>query len=319
MTAPAPMTREESPSSFCFAQITDPHLTTLADARGKQLFNKRILGYLSWLRRRRAEHQLSVLDNLMRDLAATDSQHLVITGDLTHLGLPLEFQQAQRWLRAAGPPNRITVIPGNHEAYVATPWEQTLALWADYMRGDDAPPAGPDAFPSLRVRGPVALLGLSSAVPSPPFMATGRVQPAQLTRLEALLGETAARGLFRVLLVHQTPAPGVDKYRKRLTNAAALREVLARKGVELVLHGHTHRPVWAAVDTPGGPVPAIAPSSASALTRNRKRLARYHLYRVKRHDGGWSLDVEVRTYDSATQGFHREAERTFQIAGRQGL
>ncbi len=240
------MTREESPSSFCFAQITDPHLTTLADARGKQLFNKRILGYLSWLRRRRAEHQLSVLDNLMRDLAATDSQHLVITGDLTHLGLPLEFQQAQHWLQAAGPPTQITVIPGNHEAYVATPWEQTLALWADYMRGDDAPPAGPDAFPSLRVRGPVALLGLSSAVPSPPFMATGRVQPAQLTRLEALLGETAARGLFRVLLVHQTPAPGVDKYRKRLTNAAALREVLARKGVELVLHGHTHRPVWAA-------------------------------------------------------------------------
>ena len=311
------MTCEESPSRFCFAQITDPHLTTLADARSKQLFNKRILGYLSWLRRRRAEHQLSVLDNLIRDLAGTESQHLVITGDLTHLGLPVEFQQAQRWLQAVGSPSRVTVIPGNHEAYIAAPWEQTLALWADYMRGDDSPETGPDVFPSLRVRGPIAFIGLSSAVPSPPFMATGRVHPGQLRRLAALLGDTGARGLFRVLLVHQTPAPGVDKHRKRLTNAAALRDVLADKGVELVLHGHTHRPVWAAVDSPRGPVPAIGPSSASALTRNRKRLARYHLYRVRRHDGGWSLDVEVRAYNAETKAFHKETERTFQIASSQ--
>ena len=319
MTPPVPMASEESASSFCFAQITDPHLTTLAGARGKQLFNKRILGYLSWLKRRRAEHQLSVLNDLIRDLANSDSQHLVITGDLTHLGLPVEFHQARQWLQGLGPPTEVTVIPGNHEAYVAAPWKKTLALWSDYMRGDDSPATEPDVFPSLRVRGPVALLGLSAAVPSPPFMATGRVHSTQLKRLETLLAETGARGLFRVLLVHQTPAPGVDKYRKRLTNAAALRRVLAREGVELVLHGHTHRPVWAAVDTPRGPVPAIGPSSASALTRNRKRLARYHLYRVKRHDGGWSLDVEVRTYDAAGKCFHKEREQAFHIAGSKGL
>ena len=170
-------------------------------------------------------------------------------------------------------------------------------------------------FPTLRERGPVALIGLSSAVPSPPFMATGCIAGTQLERLEALLRETGERGKFRVLLVHQTPALGVDKYRKRLTNAVALREVLAHTGVELVLHGHTHRPVWAAVDTPRGPVPAIGPSSASALTRNPERLARYHLYRVERQDGGWSLEVEVRAYNRADECFNKEMERTFQIAG----
>lgn len=313
------MTSEDTLSGFCFAQITDLHLTSLAHARGDDLFNKRILGYLSWLKRRRAEHQLSVLDSLTRDLAGTDSQHLVITGDLTHLGLPAEFQQAQRWLQGVGSPAQVTVIPGNHEAYVATPWEQTLALWTDYMAGDGSPATGPDMFPSLRVRGPVAIIGLSSAVPSPVFMATGRIGPTQLERLETLLEETAARGLFRVLLVHQTPAPGVDKYRKRLTNGAALREVLADKGVELVLHGHSHRSIWAAVDTPRGPVPAISPPSASALTRSRKRLARYHLYRVSPHESGWSLEVEVRAYDPGDKGFHKEMERTFQIAGSRDL
>lgn len=308
------MTSENTLSGFCFAQITDLHLTSLADARCDDLFNKRILGYLSWLKRRRAEHQLSVLDSLTRDLAGTDSRHLVITGDLTHLGLPAEFQQARRWLQGVGSPAQVTVIPGNHETYVATPWEQTLALWTDYMAGDGSPSTGPDMFPSLRVRGPVAIIGLSSAVPSPVFMATGRIGPTQLERLETLLEETAARGLFRVLLVHQTPALGVDKFRKRLINGAALRKVLADKGVELVLHGHTHRPVWAAVDTPQGPVPAIGPPSASARTRNRERRARYHLYRLNLHDSGWSLDVEVRAYDNDDKGFHKETERTFQIA-----
>lgn len=308
------MTSDDSLSSFCFAQITDPHLTSLADARAKDLFNKRIFGYLSWLKRRRAEHQLGVLDSLIQDLARTDSRHLVITGDLTHLGLPAEFRQAQRWLQRVGPPTTVTVIPGNHEAYVATPWDQTLALWADYMSADVSSPTGPDMFPSLRVRGPVAFIGLSSAISTPVFMATGRVDPAQLERLETLLTETAARGLFRVLLMHQTPALGVDKFRKRLTNGAALREVLADKGIELLLHGHTHRPVWTVVDTPLGPVPAIGPPSASALTHNRERRARYHLYRLESNDSGWSLDVEVRAYDNHDKGFHEEAERTFQIA-----
>jgi len=150
-------------------------------------------------------------------------------------------------------------------------------------------------------------------------MATGRIDPGQLERLEALLVETAARGLFRVLLVHQTPALGVDKYRKRLVNGAALREVLADKGVELLLHGHSHRPVWAAVDTPQGPVPAISPPSASALTRSLERLARYHLYRVGPQERGWSLEVEVRAYNHDDKGFHREMERTFQIASGRDL
>ena len=75
-------------------------------------------------------------------------------------------------------------------------------------------------YPSLRVRGDIAFIGLSTACPKPPFMATGTVGPEQLARLPALLDNTAARGLFRVVYLHHSLLPGKDTWRKRLTDAA---------------------------------------------------------------------------------------------------
>ena len=88
--------------------------------------------------------------------------------------------------------------------------------------------------------GRVALIGLSTARPSAPFLATGRLGERQLVRLDRMLAETAASGLFRVVLLHHPPAAHTVRWRKSLLDGAALRDVLARHGVELVLHGHAH-------------------------------------------------------------------------------
>ena len=64
--------------------------------------------------------------------------HIAVTGDLTHIGLPHEFRQAAAWLERLGAPERITVVPGNHDAYVREAWRDTFAQWSAYMRGDDA-------------------------------------------------------------------------------------------------------------------------------------------------------------------------------------
>ena len=45
-----------------FAQLSDPHLSTLNNVHPRDLLNKRALGYLSWLHRRRHEHRREVLD-----------------------------------------------------------------------------------------------------------------------------------------------------------------------------------------------------------------------------------------------------------------
>ena len=105
-------------SSFRFAHISDLHLTSLEDVKVSDLLNKRALGYLSWRLRRRREHAPEVLTALLRDLRQLTLDHIVITGDLTHVGLPSEFQQARQWLEALGAPTDVTVVPGNHDAYV---------------------------------------------------------------------------------------------------------------------------------------------------------------------------------------------------------
>jgi 3',5'-cyclic AMP phosphodiesterase CpdA len=299
---------------FSFAQISDPHLTTLEGIQGSDLLNKRILGYLSWLKRRRAEHQRSILDRLIQDLQRTGPpDHLVITGDLTHIGLPDEFRQARRWLDSIGTPASITLIPGNHDTYIAAGWDQTLALWQPYMVSDQKVGDGAALFPSLRIRGPAAFIGLSSAVPTLPFLASGTVSGHQLERLEQLLGQTRHLGLFRVVLVHHSPASGVDRRRKRLTNQAGVREVLERQGAELVLHGHTHRSTWEHMLTSRWDIPVIGTPSASAVGHRPGRRAAYHQYRLERGDSHWRVRVEIHRYFPEKEGFQQIGERRLEL------
>ena len=79
---------------FSLAHFSDPHLTSVTNVKIRELLNKRIFGYLSWLKRRRLEHRTEVLEALLRDLEHIRPNHTVITGDLTQLGLPVEFEQA---------------------------------------------------------------------------------------------------------------------------------------------------------------------------------------------------------------------------------
>lgn len=288
---------------FTLAHVSDLHLSSLLGVRAGALLGKRALGYLSWRLRRRHEHRAEVLDALRTDLQGLRPDHIAVTGDLTHLGLPHEFAEAARWLQALGGPTDVTVIPGNHDAYAKEPWGDTFACWAPYMAGDGADggahaqrPGGMAFFPCLRRRGDVVLISLSSAVPTAPLLATGRLGARQLGRLEALLGELRDAGLFRVVLVHHPPAAHTVGWRKSLTDAAALRDVLARQGADLVLHGHAHITAAAYLGAAGGGTLAIGAPSTSLLHHEVDRYARYHVYRIAREPIGWRLRVAVRAY-----------------------
>jgi 3',5'-cyclic AMP phosphodiesterase CpdA len=302
--------------SLFFAQLSDPHLTTLEQVAWHDLVNKRVLGYLSWRRRRRNEHRSEVLDALQQDLRQTAPEHIAVTGDLTHIGLPAEFRQARGWLEGLGDAERVTVVPGNHDAYVATSWDDSYAQWREYLESDDPVPGtgGESVFPSLRVRGPVALIGLSTARPSAPFMATGSVGARQLERFAELLEATGRQGLFRVVLLHHPPVPGEEKWRKRLTDADRLCEMIASQGAELVLHGHQHRPVQSLIEIPGTHVPVFGIPSASSIGPHPGRVAQYHLYKVTRTDGRWRLDVAVRAYQADTGAFDEISNTTLEIS-----
>lgn len=288
-------------SGLCFAHLSDPHLTTLDAVRWNQLLSKRVLGYLSWRRGRRAEHRSEVLDALVDDMRGIHPEHVVITGDLTHIGLPEEFRQARNWLERLGEGGEVTVVPGNHDAYARHAWSDTFALWEPWMRSDTVQQgvssAGRDAlFPSLRIRKGVALIGLSSAVATAPFLATGRLGASQLTQLARVLQETGSQGLFRVVLLHHPPGEGAEKWRKRLTDTAALGAVLGECGAELILHGHSHRALQSSIQREGGDIPVFGIPSASAIGRRAGRASQYYLYDVRPDGDRWRIDVRVRAY-----------------------
>src|SRR5258708_2385595 len=104
---------------FVLAHLSDPHLGPLPQPRLSELASKRLLGYLNWRRNRHLVHRAEVLDAITRDLRAARPDHIAVTGDLVNIALPFEFERARGWLGSLGSPADVSVVPGNHDAYVA--------------------------------------------------------------------------------------------------------------------------------------------------------------------------------------------------------
>jgi 3',5'-cyclic AMP phosphodiesterase CpdA len=277
-------------TGFTLAHLSDPHLPPLPAARFAELAGKRVLGYLNWTRRRHKFHRRDVLDTLVSDLQAQSPDQIAVTGDIVNLALEAEFAPSQVWLESIGTPDRVTVIPGNHDAYARVTQHRFAQAWRDYLAGDEADSGVP--FPFVRRRGPLALIGVSSAVPTPPFMATGKLGPSQLEALERILADLSAEQAFRVLLVHHPLRS--DARMKRLTDSQALLALLKRYGVELVLHGHdhVHSTIW--IEGPQGKIPAIGVPSASALAHGRYPAAAYNLFAIEREGAAWRCEQTIR-------------------------
>ncbi len=304
---------------FTLAHLTDTHLGKLDLPRLDLLLSKRVLGFLSWHLRRKAIHEGPVLAAMVDDLHAAHPDHTVVTGDLVNISLPAEFERAAAWLADLGPPKDVSVIPGNHDAYVPIAWDRSLGLWSDYMAGIGADgrehaPGGPGDFPFLRRRGPLAIIGVTTAEPMPPHSAAGRIGADQMARLAALLAHTRQEDVCRVVLIHHPPLPGPAADRKQLLDSGAFRAVIAAEGAELVLHGHTHRSGLSHLPSPRGAVPVVGVPSASARPSHDKDHARYHLYRITREGGDWRVDVDVRGIDSGLQHFVPETGFSLRVA-----
>ena len=81
------------------AHLSDLHATPVGIEALSTLANKRFLGWLSWNLQRRFVHMPAVLEALLVDLPEQAPHHVAITGDLTNIALPREFEGACRWLR----------------------------------------------------------------------------------------------------------------------------------------------------------------------------------------------------------------------------
>ncbi|MCJ2014506.1 metallophosphoesterase family protein [Methylobacterium sp. J-076] len=287
--------------TFRLAHLSDPHVGPLGRPRFSQLLGKRATGYANWRRGRSRSHDMGTLSLLVSDMRAQGAAHIACTGDLCNIGLPSEWATAQSFMGALGSPDAVSLVPGNHDAYVRGSLEGLLATCGAYTSDDSGTLA---QFPYLRRRGPVALIGLSSAIPTKPFVASGRLGPPQLAAAETLLKALATEPtrLCRVVMIHHPPHPGGASPGRELKDSAAFAAMIGRAGAELILHGHNHVASLARLPGPGGrAVPVVGVPSASALAEGHGALpgrrAGYALYEIARAGEGFSIAAWRRGLD----------------------
>lgn len=289
---------------FSLAHMSDLHIGPLPKPKRTELLNKRVFGYLNWHNSRKSIHHRPTLDRLADDLRAAVPDHVAITGDIVNLGLREEYLQALDWLNQLGSPERISVVPGNHDAYVPLWNEPGIGRWNAFMVSDGEAAHGHGSaqygFPYVRRRGDIAIVGLSSAMPTMPLIAAGRLGGAQRRRLGELLTQLGRENLFRVVLIHHPPMPLAGNWVRGLRDAAELKRLIREVGAELILHGHDHDHSIRSLRGPDGRIPVVGIPSASVVTHPHKPLARYNIYHIERDGDGWTCEMVGRGLTGAS-------------------
>lgn len=296
------------------AHCSDLHLLSHDGARWLDLANKRWIGAMNLLSNRSRHYHVEAFEDMVGDLNALGIEHVLCTGDVTNLALRQEFAFARgKFDQLALGPAGVTVIPGNHDAYVAEGVSLFAEMFAAFATCDPgwewtAADAASDAdesddlrWPIVRIRGALALIGTSTSRATPWFTAYGRLGSGQLARLGKALQDPRLAGKARVVAIHHPPAGRRAENRIRgLRDHAELAAVIAQTGADLIVHGHEHRDMTEALAGPAGPVPVRGVASGTYLHNKPERTARYRIYEIT--DGAVVSD-QVRVWDRARRAF----------------
>jgi 3',5'-cyclic AMP phosphodiesterase CpdA len=297
------------------AHFSDLHLYSAAGVPAHRFLNKRLTGWANLRLRRGVRHRASYVRAIAREIARIAPDHVVVTGDLTNLALEPEFELAREviehdlGLDAA----RVTIVPGNHDRYtrgaaVSRRFEHYFAAWLE----TDLPAlrAGPGAIwsPVVKLHDGVAIVGLSSAIPCLPFVASGEIGTEQLAALERVIAHPEVRDRALVLALHHPPVHAWPPGRaplQALRDGPALVAALRPVRCALVLHGHLHRRIHRAWTTDEGSVEQIGATSASLHHQDPACMAGFNLYELG--PSSRRAHVHARVYSPETGEFRVES------------
>ena len=296
------------------AHLSDLHLLDLEGAVPLRLFNKRLTGYLNLRFHRKSVHKPHAVKAAARALEKLAIDHLVITGDMSNLALEREFAMVQRFLDEdlGMSPDKVSLIPGNHDTYTSGAHRSRRfdRSFAPFLQSDLPELTMPgEAYPYVKLRGPVAVIGLSTALPRLPLVASGAVGREQLACLARILAHTEVKMRTPVILQHH-PIHNPPSFAKRtmegLSDAAQEIEALSQVSRGLLLHGHLHRRVHRLLRTKGGHIDAVGATSASLLHASDERMAGFNLYEIDDADGS-IRDISTHALDQSTEDFRQVA------------
>jgi 3',5'-cyclic AMP phosphodiesterase CpdA len=205
------------------------------------------------------------------------------------------------------------VVPGNHDLYtrgalVSRRFESYFGRWLQSDLPDLAVDAGGGRFPIVKLRGSVAIVALSSAVPRPPLVAAGELGEAQMLALRRVLAHPEVARRQVVVALHHPALHGdwsrLKAHVEGLRDAASLVGELQHLRAGMLLHGHLHRRIQRRLATREGHIVQAGATSASLLHEETDRMAGFNLYQL---DADAPPRVEAWVYSVDTQTFRLES------------
>ncbi len=294
------------------AHCSDLHLLSHEGTRLLEYANKRWIGAMNLLSNRSRHYHTTAFEDMVADLNALAVDHVICTGDVTNLAFAQEFAYARkRFDELALGPGHVTVVPGNHDAYVAEGVDHFLDAFADYCRTDegwdwprDASGDGRLGWPIVRVRGEVAIIGVSTSRQTPWFRAHGSVGEIQLGRLRSVLSDPRLAGKVRIVAIHHPPAGkrAMSKVRG-LRDHASFTSLLAELGADLVVHGHEHRDLRESVRHGDREIPVLGVPSGTYEAGKPALTGRYRIFDI---ENGRVTGHHLRIWHRARRVFERD-------------
>jgi 3',5'-cyclic AMP phosphodiesterase CpdA len=286
--------------------ITDPHLSSLQAFSFWQMRGKRRSGFLSWYKNRRHIHRREVLEQLLDAVIAESPDRIILSGDLVHIGMESEIIEAAQWLQRLGPPEKVMLIPGNHDNYATDSQASMQQHWTGYLpkNSQDALHYS-DGYPVCHRTPELHLVGVNSSCVTRIFSAAGELGPKQRMRLAEALRREPTDRRFQCLVIHHPPLPGMTKRRKALKDAQQLQKILELQAPDLILYGHLHHNR----EQLSGHTRICGTASASSIFD-----ASYRVFDLQPCEQGWTCDMRLMTRGvgiDAASAFEKTAQSSW--------
>jgi 3',5'-cyclic AMP phosphodiesterase CpdA len=219
--------------------LSDAHMLDPRPSRTRSGWSMRVR-FLSFGRPLDAAGRQLKLGRSLRTARRIGADHVVLSGDLTEIGTPGEFETLAECLHDSGiPPERITLVPGNHDLYTspdAWRWalQGPLAAFARTSAGE------PGKMVDV---GGATLMPIDATFHQPVTRSAGVIHPAILEAIERRASDRAFTHRPLVLVQHHPPFVRKTKawhWIDGLIGARRLMGLLEKFRHLFVMHGHLH-------------------------------------------------------------------------------
>jgi 3',5'-cyclic-AMP phosphodiesterase len=223
------------------AHLSDVHMLG-AQANPSHLHNLS-LHFLSFGRALDPEGRTRKLKRALAVARQSNADHFVISGDLTEVGAPDQFAAFAETLHGSEiHPERITLVPGNHDAYTSPDaWKQALE---GPLRSFASTSSGEPG--KVVDRGDVVFLPVDVSCFQAITRSAGELTPAWGDALEHRFSDSGIANKAVVVVQHHQPfahARGAWQWIDGLRGHVRLMDLLTRYVRVQLLHGHMHKVV----------------------------------------------------------------------------